>query len=58
MGAKSAKPVGGDEVTMVHGAYLSTLSDKFLYIADIGNDRIISVKLNYAINESINLPTK
>jgi hypothetical protein len=34
------------------------MSDKFLYIADIANDRIISVKLNYAINELMALPTK
>lgn len=58
MGPKSLKPVGGDEITMIHGAYLSTLTDKFLYIADIGNDRIISVKLKYAIDEIINFPKK
>ena len=58
MGPKSLKPVGGDEVTMIHGAYLATMSDRFLYIADIANDRIISVKLNYAINELMALPTK
>ena len=58
MGPKSLKPVGGDEVTMVHGAYLSTMSDKFLYIADIANDRVISVKLNYASNEVLGFPEK
>jgi hypothetical protein len=55
-GAKSLKPVGGDEVTMVHGAYLATMSDKFLYIADIANDRIVEVKLNYASNEYLSFP--
>jgi hypothetical protein len=58
MGPKSLKPVGGDEVTLVHGAYLATLSDKFLYIADIGNDRIVSVSLNYATNETTSFPDK
>lgn len=58
MGPKSLKPVGGDEVTMMHGAYLSTLSDKLLYIADISNDRVVSVKLNYATNEIVGLPSK
>lgn len=58
MGPKSLKPVGGDEVTMVHGAYLSTMTDKFLYIADISNDRLVSVKLNYASNETIAFPEK
>lgn len=58
MGPKSLKPVGGDEVTMIHGAYLSTLTDKFLYIADTANDRIVSVKLNYATTETLELPAK
>ena len=56
MGPKSLKPVGGDEVAMIHGAYLAIQSDKYLYIADIGNDRIISVKLNYATNEIMAFP--
>jgi len=56
MGTKSLKPAGGDEVTMMHGAYLATMSDRFLYIADIANDRITSVKLNYATSEIISLP--
>lgn len=58
MGPKSLKPVGGDEVTMIHGAYLAAQTDKFLYIADIGNDRIVSVKMNYATNESLKFPEK
>jgi len=56
LGPKSLKPVGGDEVTMVHGAYLATMSDRFLYIADISNDRIVEVKLNYHVNEFSSFP--
>lgn len=58
MGPKSLKPVGGDEVAMEHGAYLAAQTDKFLYISDIGNDRIISVKLSYSASETISFPEK
>jgi len=56
MGAKSLKPVGGDEITMAHGAYLACHTDKFLYISDIVNDRIVEVKLDYASNAILSLP--
>jgi hypothetical protein len=50
-GPGSAVPVGGDEVAMIHGAYLAVHSDKRLFIADPGNDRIFSVKLTYYAQE-------
>ncbi len=46
-GPKSKVPLGGDEVGLVHGAYLATHTDKRLFIADPGNVRIVSVKLGY-----------
>jgi hypothetical protein len=58
MGPKSLVPLGGDEVGMIHGAYLGVMTDKFLYISDTANDRIVAVKLNYATNELIGLPAK
>jgi len=58
MGPKSLVPLGGDEVGMIHGAYLGVMSDKALYIADTANDRIVAVKLNYATNEVVGLPEK
>jgi hypothetical protein len=51
-GAKSKEPLGGDEVGLFHPCYVSTLSDKKVFISDIGNERIVSVKLNY-YNEKI-----
>lgn len=57
-GPKSLVPVGGDEVTMMHGAYLATDTDKFLYIADPGNDRVVKVKLGYSLNKIVDLPEK
>lgn len=55
-GAQSLKPVGGDEITMMHGAYLANVSDQYLYIADIINDRILEIKIDYANNEKLPLP--
>lgn len=55
-GPLSKAPLGGDEVGMTHGAYLATLTDKSLFIADPANQRIISVKLNYAKTAKQKLP--
>lgn len=55
-GALSKAPLGGDEVGMTHGAYLATLTDKFLFISDPANQRIISVKLNYVKSSISKLP--
>lgn len=55
-GAKSKVPLGGDEVGMMHGAYLGTLTDKYLFIADPANQNVISVKLNYAKSIKQKLP--
>lgn len=57
-GPKSKNAIGGDEVTMVHGAYLATETDKYLYISDPANDRIVKVKLGYHENKLIGLPAK
>lgn len=46
-GPKNPISIGGDEVALFHAAYLTTLTDKKLFIADAGNSRILSVKLNY-----------
>jgi hypothetical protein len=54
-GAPSPKSIGGDEVGLFHAAYVGTLTDKRLFIADAGNARILSVKLNYNSEEKINL---
>ena len=54
-GPKNPRSIGGDEVALFHGAYLATLSDKYLYIADPGNLRILKVKLGYNTEKIISL---
>ncbi len=55
-----AKPrsIGGDEVALFHAAYVGTHSDRRLFIADAGNNRILSVKLDYHENARISLKDK
>jgi len=43
--------IGGDEVALFHGAYLATQTDRRLFIADVGNARIVSVELGYHTEE-------
>jgi hypothetical protein len=50
-GPKSRVPLGGDEVGLFYPAYLSTHTDRRLFIADPGNGRIVSVKLGYHAEE-------
>ena len=57
--ARSQSPVprsiGGDEVGLFYGAFLATHTDHRLFIADIGNQRIVQVKLGYHANERVPL---
>ena len=46
-GPKNPTSISGDEVALFHAAYVATLTDKKLFIADAGNSRIVSVKLGY-----------
>lgn len=46
-GPKSLEPLGGDEVGLFHPCFVGTHTDHRLFISDIGNDRILSVKLGY-----------
>ncbi|PCJ53508.1 MAG: hypothetical protein COA79_22845 [Planctomycetota bacterium] len=54
-GPNSRIPLGGDEVGLMHAQYLGVHSDKRLFIADAGNARIVSVKLEYHVNAKIKL---
>jgi DNA-binding beta-propeller fold protein YncE len=56
-GAKSLVPLGGDEVGLVHGAYVAVHTDKRLFISDPCNARIVSVRLDYHSNEVVALKT-
>jgi hypothetical protein len=51
-GPDSLVPLGGDEVGLMHGAYVAVDTDRRLFIADGGNARILSVKLNYHTSET------
>ena len=54
-GPPSPRPIGGDEVALFHGAYLATDTDRRLFIADPGNARILSVRLDYHATERVAL---
>jgi hypothetical protein len=50
-GPPHTRSIGGDEVSLVHAAYLGVDTDHRLFIHDAGNGRILSVKLGYAAEE-------
>jgi len=52
-GSPNPKSIGGDEVSLFHACYVATHSDNRLFIADYGNGRVVSVKLNYHKNVSL-----
>ncbi|HLX60979.1 MAG TPA: hypothetical protein VKX17_06820 [Planctomycetota bacterium] len=54
-GAKSLVPLGGDEVGLFHACFVGTHTDRRLFISDVGNGRILSVRLNYHSTESVPL---
>ena len=46
-GPPNTRSVGGDEVSLMHACFVGTHTDHRLFIADAGNERILSVKLGY-----------
>jgi hypothetical protein len=54
-GPDSLVPLGGDEVGLMYGAYLAVHTDRHLFIADPGNARIVSVKLDYHAGRTVPL---
>ena len=54
-GAKSLNPLGGDEVGLMHACYVGAHTDHRLFISDVGNGRIVSVKLDYHVTERVGL---
>lgn len=57
-GKKSKEPLGGDEVGLFHPCFVETHTDRRLFIADIGNENILSVKLKYEVNEILSFKSK
>jgi hypothetical protein len=55
MGASGKVPLGGDEVGLFHPLYIGTHTDRRVFISDIGNGRIVSVKLDYYVSVKIAL---
>jgi hypothetical protein len=54
-GPKATRSLGGDEVGLVHACFVGTHTDRRLFISDIGNARILSVKLGYHATETVAL---
>ena len=52
-GKNSKEPLGGDEVGLFHPCFVATHTDRRLFISDIGNENIMSVKLKYAVDEIV-----
>ena len=52
-GKNSKEPLGGDEVGLFHPCFTAVHTDRRLFISDIGNENILSVKLKYAVNENV-----
>ena len=47
--------LGGDEVALFYAPYVASHTDHRLFIADPGNARVVSVKLDYHTNERVAL---
>jgi len=54
-GPPGPRSIGGDEVALAHACYVATHTDRRLFIADAGNARIVSVKLDYHATERVAL---
>jgi hypothetical protein len=52
-GATATHSIGGDEVPLFYPAYVATDTDRRLFISDLANARIVSVKLAYHTAESV-----
>ena len=55
--AKPGAPrsLGGDEVGLFYACYVGTHTDRRIFISDVGNGRILSVKLGYHAEEKVSL---
>jgi len=49
------RSIGGDEVSLMFPNFVATHSDHRLFISDIANGRILSVKLDYHTSERVDL---
>jgi len=54
-GPAVTRSIGGDEVALVHACFVGTHTDRRIFISDLGNARIVSVKLDYHATERMAL---
>ena len=54
-GPESALPLGGDEIALFDAHFVATQTDRRLFISDVGNARIVSVKLGYHATAMVSL---
>ncbi len=54
-GPPNPRSIGGDEMALFDARYVATHTDHRLFIADIGNARVVSVKLGYHTDELVPL---
>jgi hypothetical protein len=54
-GPPKPRSIGGDEVGLFHACFVGTHTDRRIFIADLGNSRIVSVKLDYHAEQRVPL---
>lgn len=54
-GPPNTRSIGGDEVSLMHACFVGTHTDRRIFISDLGNQRIVSVKLDYHTEQRISL---
>ncbi|MEX0703232.1 MAG: hypothetical protein WD069_14150, partial [Planctomycetales bacterium] len=54
-GPPNTRSIGGDEVSLMHACFVGTHTDRRIFISDLGNQRIVSVKLGYHAEERVGL---
>ncbi len=57
-GPANPRPLGGDEVALFYAPHLAVHTDRRLFVADVGNERIVSVRLDYHADATVPLADK
>ncbi|MFO7900990.1 MAG: hypothetical protein R6V58_18280 [Planctomycetota bacterium] len=54
-GSPAARSIGGDELALVHPCGIAVHTDRRLVVTDVGNARLVSVRLGYHATETVRL---
>ncbi|MEX0715224.1 MAG: SMP-30/gluconolactonase/LRE family protein [Planctomycetaceae bacterium] len=54
-GPPNTRSIGGDEVALMHACFVGTHTDRRIFVSDVGNQRIVSVKLGYHTEKRVPL---